>query len=182
MRTASVIQEKQRLGRFYRMRIGRDNLGIMSLFFVMLACGLPSSASESSTLPQNADQQMTHALLLQLGSQVHDTMLDCSHLVHSLYKSAGMDYPYATSHALYRGTEEFHRVLQPSSGDLVVWRGHMGIVVDPSQHLFMSALKTHVKTSSYLSQYWKHRGPLRFFQYIKGCKVHGSALSDSCPP
>ena len=35
------------------------------------------------------------------------------------------------------GTGEFQRVMRLQPGDLVVWRGHVGILVNPEQHLFL---------------------------------------------
>ena len=91
--------------------------------------------------------------------------LDCSHLVHALYGSLGLHYRYATSRTLYSGIRPFQRVSTPALGDLVVWRGHVGIVVNPLQHRFLSALTSGVKVSSYLSGYWQRRGTPRFFRY-----------------
>src|ERR1700693_4427614 len=59
---------------------------------------------------------------------------DCSHFVHELYKRAGFPYEYASSSDLYAGIDEFRRVEKPQSGDLAVWRGHAGIVINPVQH------------------------------------------------
>ena len=63
---------------------------------------------------------------------------DCSHLVHKLYEQAGYPYPYASSTDLYRGTGQFFRARYAHPGDLVVWRGHVGIVVNPRGHSFFS--------------------------------------------
>src|SRR2546425_7798825 len=63
---------------------------------------------------------------------------DCSHLVHAIYKRAGFPYAYASSSDIYKGIAGFERVKQPQTGDLVVWRGHVGIVVSPSRHIFFS--------------------------------------------
>ncbi|SRR5216683_340777 len=147
------------------MKTVKNNLGILSLFLAVLGCSLPVLAMESPAPPQSNEQSVAQTNLLQLGAQLQSTNFDCSHLVHSLYERVGLHYQYATSHTLYRGVEEFQRVLQPISGDVVVWRGHMGIVVDPAKHSFLSALRTHVKTSSYISGYWRHRGPPRFFRF-----------------
>jgi cell wall-associated NlpC family hydrolase len=141
------------------------NLGILNLFLLVFVCQLPALAIGTRTAPQSTEPTTAENYLLQLGSELRFTNFDCSHLVHSLYEHAGLHYPYATSRTLYRGIEEFQRVLQPKSGDVVVWRGHMGIVIDPSQHSFLSALKARVKTSSYISGYWKHRGAPRFFRF-----------------
>ena len=142
-----------------------NNLGILNLMVAVFIFGLPAFAIETPPPTENPEPLVARTNLLQLGSQLHNTSFDCSHLVHSLYERVGLLYPYATSRTLYRGVEEFKRVVQPNSGDLVVWPGHVGIVVDPSQHRFLSALRMGVKTSSYISGYWKHRGPPRFFRF-----------------
>jgi hypothetical protein len=147
------------------MKIVQNNLGIMNLFLVVFFCGLPSFAVESPTPVQSVQSLPAQRLIMQIESQPHMTSFDCSHLVHELYDRVGLHYQYANSRALYRGIEEFQRVLNPSYGDLIVWPGHAGIVVEPSQHRFMSALKTGVKTSSYISRYWKRLGPPRFFRF-----------------
>jgi NlpC/P60 family len=92
---------------------------------------------------------------------------DCSHLVHELYRRAGFPYQYASSSDLYAGIDEFRRVASPQPGDLAVWRGHAGIVVNPAQHSFFSALSSGRGVDSYDSPYWKQRGQPRFFRYIK---------------
>jgi cell wall-associated NlpC family hydrolase len=93
---------------------------------------------------------------------------DCSHLVHAIYGRAGFPYSYAPSSDLYVGTHEFQRVTKPQAGDLVVWRGHAGIVVNPAQHVFFSALRSGFGTDAYDAPYWKSRGRVRFYRYIKG--------------
>lgn len=91
---------------------------------------------------------------------------DCSHLVHDLYDLAGLHYTYAPSMDLYRGVDSFERVRTPQPGDLIVWRGHVGLVVDPSQHSFYSSLSTGPKVDTYNSPAWRRRGPVRFFRYL----------------
>jgi hypothetical protein len=95
---------------------------------------------------------------------------DCSHLVHAIYERAGFPYPYASSSDLYDGSTEFRRVTSPQVGDLVVWRGHLGIVVNPAQHTFFSALRSGLGVDSYNAQHWKERGEVRFYRYIKGSR------------
>ena len=92
---------------------------------------------------------------------------DCSHLVHTIYESAGFSYAYASSSELYAGTGDFRRVSRPQPGDLAVWRGHVGIVVNPSRHSFFSVLHSGPQVEFYDSQYWKQRGPPRFFRYLR---------------
>jgi NlpC/P60 family len=93
---------------------------------------------------------------------------DCSHLVHAIYLRAGFPYTYVRSSDLYAGTDEFQRVTDLQPGDLVVWRGHVGIVVYPAQHIFFSAMRSGIGTDSYQAPYWNRRGEARFYRYIKG--------------
>jgi hypothetical protein len=92
---------------------------------------------------------------------------DCSHLVHAIYEKAGFPYKYQRSSDLYAGVEEFHRVTQPQPGDLIVWPGHAGIVVSPTQHTFYSSLRSGFGMQPYDSVYWKGRGRPHFFRYVK---------------
>ncbi len=94
-----------------------------------------------------------------LDSRIHlSREPDCSHLVHAIYSRAGFPYRYAPSSDLYAGTREFQRVSHPQAGDLVVWQGHAGIVVNPAQHVFFSALRSGFGTDAYDAPYWKGRG------------------------
>ncbi len=102
---------------------------------------------------------------------------DCSHLVHAVYERAGFLYEYAPSSDLYAGIDEFRRVAKPQPGDLVVWRGHAGIVVNPSRHSFFSMLGSGPGVDFYDSPYWKQRGRPRFFRYVK--RVPSGVLSSS---
>jgi len=96
-----------------------------------------------------------------------DFSSDCSHFVHALYERAGFAFEYASSSDLYQGTDEFRRVATPQPGDLAVWRGHAGIVVNPAQHSFFSVLHSGPGVDSYDSPYWRQRGQPRFFRYLK---------------
>lgn len=107
-------------------------------------------------------------LLLRMGQQIETTDLDCSHFMQWLFERAGLYYGYAPSRILYAGMTGFKRVYHPRPGDLIVWPGHMGVVVDPEEETFLSALRSGVKTSSYTSHYWKRRGHPRFFRYLGG--------------
>jgi cell wall-associated NlpC family hydrolase len=91
---------------------------------------------------------------------------DCSHFVHGMYERAGFSYEYASSIDLYQGIEEFLRVTNPQPGDLAVWRGHVGIVVDPAERSFISVLHSGPGIDYYDTRYWKRRGRPRFFRYI----------------
>jgi hypothetical protein len=110
---------------------------------------------------------------------------DCSHFVHGLYKRAGFPYAYAASVDLYAGIDEFRRVVNPQPGDIAVWRGHAGIVVNPAQHSFFSLLTSGPGVESYDSPYWKRRGRPRFFRYVKvpsGDASSGSLRTASLNP
>jgi len=96
-----------------------------------------------------------------------DFSTDCSHFVHELYERAGFLYEYASSSDLYEGTSEFRQVANAQPGDLAVWPGHTGIVVNPDQHSFFSILRSGLGVDSYDSPYWKQRGRPRFFRYLK---------------
>ncbi len=92
---------------------------------------------------------------------------DCSHLVHQIYALAGFSYPYASSFDLYDGTDSFRRVTAPHPGDLVVWPGHVGIVVDPAEHTFYSSVQSGLRTEAYDGPYWRSLGRPRFYRYIR---------------
>jgi NlpC/P60 family len=92
---------------------------------------------------------------------------DCSHLVNAIYAQAGFSYSYASSSELYAGVRQFQRVTSPQPGDVVVWPGHTGIMINPGQHSFFSALRTGHGVELYDAPYWKAKGRPRFFRYVK---------------
>lgn len=95
------------------------------------------------------------------------TRYDCSHFVNGQYRRAGFPYKYASSSELYAGVAEFRRVSSPQPGDLAVWPGHAGIVVNPVEHSFLSVLHTGPGVDKYDSKYWKRRGRPRFLRYVE---------------
>jgi len=97
---------------------------------------------------------------------------DCSHLVHDVYEQAGFPYDYVSSRELYIGSTNFTRVRAPQPGDLIVWRGHVGIVIDPKQHSFFSFVRSGPDTLFYDSPYWRSRGIARFFRYVTEKPLH----------
>jgi cell wall-associated NlpC family hydrolase len=108
---------------------------------------------------------------------------DCSHLVHKLYEQVGHPYPYASSLDLYRGTGPFLRVRYAHPGDLVVWRGHVGIVVNPREHSFFSTTSSGARTENYRSAYWRGRGYPHFFRYLtKSPLKDGLSEASNRPP
>jgi cell wall-associated NlpC family hydrolase len=145
----------------------------------LVTCALAQnpSATESSGRIRAAGDHKLKTLTKDDGREVVEVALDkrirmgrkrdCSHLVHAIYEQAGFSYPYASSSDLYRGTDDFRRVKKPQPGDLVVWRGHVGIVVNPARREFYSFLRHGPGIDEYDAQYWKERGPVRFYRYIK---------------
>jgi hypothetical protein len=97
---------------------------------------------------------------------------DCSHLVHDIYEQVGFPYEYVSSRELYIGSTNFTRVRVPQGGDLVVWRGHVGIVIDPQLHSFFSFVSSGPDTQFYDSPYWRSRGIARFFRYVTDKPLH----------
>jgi len=99
---------------------------------------------------------------------------DCSHLVHAIYLRAGLPYAYVPSSDIYDGADPFQRVKHPQPGDLIAWRGHVGMVMDPREHLFYSFTSSEgPATDDYQSSYWKSRGKPRFYRYVKGVACSG---------
>ena len=146
------------------------------LGFVLLA---GSSVVQAQVRPQlQKTNSSPHLLPAQEGKIIVDAALqrgrladrqpDCSHLTHDVYTRAGYPYPYARSIDLYVGIPRFVRVTKPQPGDLVVWRGHVGIVVDPAQHSFYSSVRSGLRTNLYDAPEWKARGPARFYRYAAG--------------
>jgi len=137
--------------------------------------GQPKAVLQDAAVDQQQDYDSTlnqddRLSLIAAALDAHvrrDSEHDCSHLVHAIYEEAGFPYAYAPSSDLYAGVEGFQRVKQPEPGDLIVWRGHAGIVVQPSKHIFFSFMTSGPGTDDYQSPYWRGRGHPRFFRYIK---------------
>jgi cell wall-associated NlpC family hydrolase len=162
---------------------------------VLILCGLagnPSAAqrevrkhegaeSASGDGARVASQALTPdeglaVIAAALDSRVHlRAKRDCSHLVHAIYDRAGFPYSYVDSSDLYVGTTDFERVAHPQPGDLVVWRGHVGIVINPSKHVFFSAMSSGPGIDSYDAPDWKRREPARFFRYVKRDSVQNAS-------
>jgi cell wall-associated NlpC family hydrolase len=111
---------------------------------------------------------------------------DCSHLVHAIYERAGFPYVYASSDDLYAGVQGFQRVPHPQPGDLIVWSGHVGIVVRPSKHVFFSFMSAGPGIDNYEAPYWVNRGQARFYRYVKsdpcaGCTAVSTTLQRTRP-
>lgn len=149
-------------------------LGKLLILVTLAAIAVcPAAAKEKSHARRVTSHQLTKkdrrlivAAALDSRASREDTG-DCSHLVHEIYGAAGFPYTYAPSNDLYAGVGSFQRVKKPLPGDLVVWRGHVGIVIKPSKHSFFSYVSSGPGTENYKSAYWKHRGAARFYRYVK---------------
>lgn len=141
------------------------NGGQALMFFLALGVLQQFCRAESNSNLADMARVRTSDAIISLGTRVQETALDCSHFVNSLFQQAGLYYKYVPSRALYRGTAAFRRVYRPQPGDLIVWPGHVGIVVDPEHTTFISALRRGVRISSYTSRYWRRRGHARFLRY-----------------
>src|ERR1051326_1536398 len=123
--------------------------------------------SDQRVLLSAEQGQALAEFVLQSGPRVRPRP-DCSHLVHLLYERAGLLYPYEGSRVLYRGVADFKRVKKPQPGDLVVWRGHVGIVISPEETTFLSSVRSGVITESWTAKHWLARGRPHFFRYRIG--------------
>jgi hypothetical protein len=139
-------------------------------FFLCCLIAVPAAPAQESQHKTAAPRPLTRheglaIVRTALYSRHHES--DCSHLVHAVYERVGFTYDYAPSSDLYSGTEKFRRMTKPQPGDLAVWRGHAGIVVNPAQHSFFSLLSSGPGVDCWDSSYWKQWGRPRFFRYLK---------------
>ena len=126
----------------------------------------PSAERSEETRPLTKAEGRLIVLATSSAARDVEDESDCSHLVHDLYEQAGFRYEYVSSRDLYTGNANFVRVHHPQPGDLIVWRGHVGIVIDPREHSFFSSLRTGADTQFYDSAYWRARGAHRFYRYV----------------
>jgi len=163
--------------RVRRMKLQREASGGQGFALaVSLVClmGVAPASAQNADAPQEKPFA-TRLLSVDEGRSIANTALeqeqpapgtqDCSHVIHEIYGSAGFEYPYASSFELFAGSENFARVRYPHAGDLIVWPGHVGIIVDPLQHSFSSLVSTGFDVQDYEGAYWKSRGRPRFYRY-----------------
>jgi cell wall-associated NlpC family hydrolase len=154
--------------------------------FIALCLATASVALGQNVRPPSADTPGPRPIARTEGRKILATIptvdadseseTDCSHLVHDVYAQAGFPYDYVTSRELYIGNTNFTRVRAPQAGDLVVWRGHVGIVIDPKEHSFFSSVRSGPDTLFYDSPYWQSRGTARFFRYMTEKPLRGQTL------
>jgi hypothetical protein len=147
----------------------------------------PSGKHASKKHAHQADRTLTPddglaVIAAALDSKVRrDSAHDCSHLVNAIYRHAGFPYLYVSSDDLYDGVEGFRRVTHPQPGDLIVWPGHVGIVVRPSRHVFFSFLTAGPGIDDYRSRYWVGRGTPHFYRYVKNDPCAGCQSVSALP-
>jgi hypothetical protein len=160
------------------------------LIFVWLIGGLPGEAQITASVREPRSDSPSRLLNAREGRSIADAAWeqnetasgtrDCSHFVHQVYLNAGFEYPYASSFDIYAGNENFQRVRMPQAGDMIVWPGHLGIVVDPVEHSFYSLVSTGWQAQDYQGPYWKSRGRPRFYRYkTAGADVLSGARTPS---
>ena len=160
----------------------------LALFGVLAICALHAQEKSGDSKSTPAHRDPPRKTLNEKDRQVVlDAALDwrksrpsghdCSHLVHSIYARAGFPYRYADSDDLYAGVQGFQRVSRPLPGDVIVWHGHSGIVVEPSRHIFFSFLSAGPGIDNYKSRYWRGRGQPRYYRYIKNDPCAGCTLA-----
>ncbi len=167
--------------------------GVMLLLLIGLCGGVLSTAQQNQAAKTPSAKATTSPRMVLLAAEDGLTVLaaaldernrlsgkaDCSHLVHDVYERAGFSYTYVPSSDLYTGIAEFRRTTRPQPGDLVVWPGHVGILISPTQHTFYSSLNSGFGVESYDSAYWSQRGRPRFLRYVKHA---GTALAAVAKP
>jgi NlpC/P60 family len=168
------------------MRLHQKHIALGLVLCGLVPCLASSQSTRSSGAIPRAHANRHGAVTLTpddglsviaaaLDSHLHSADLrDCSHLVHAIYDRAGFSYPYASSSDLYRGNDHFQRVTHAQPGDLVVWSGHVGIVVNPARRAFFSALGDGPGIDAYDAQYWRQRGPARFYRYLKSGRARAA--------
>jgi hypothetical protein len=164
---AAVCESYKMMGRF---------------IFAALCLATASTALAQNVRPASAETHGPRPIARTEGRKIlaaiprvdveSESETDCSHLVHDIYEQAGFPYEYVSSRELYIGSTNFARVRVPRAGDLVVWRGHVGIVIDPQRHSFFSFVSSGPDTQFYDSPYWRSRGIARFFRYVTGKPLH----------
>jgi cell wall-associated NlpC family hydrolase len=105
--------------------------------------------------------------------------IDCSHFVYQVLNGARQRVAEASKAPApqivdYRSTSTieasglFVAVSITQATDLVMWDGHVGIVLDPANGVFIGAQNsTGVAESNYLTGYWKERGVQKFLRFFQ---------------
>jgi hypothetical protein len=146
---------------------------------VLCLCALRTVTLEAAAAAPTEPAPVVRLVTAEQGRAIVDAALeqpargaqDCSHLVHEIYSLAGYEYTYASSFELYAGHASFRRVRYPQAGDLIAWRGHVGVVLEPRQHTFYSLVRSGLQAEDYTGPYWRSRGRPRFYRYVVGPRI-----------
>jgi lipoprotein Spr len=94
--------------------------------------------------------------------------VDCSHFIWEVLKEAGHPHAeYVTARDMPHSGHYSRVHSLPAAGDIVHFDGppaHVGIIVDPTQGLFIGAQSHGVEQASYKTGYWSHKNPT-FYRY-----------------
>lgn len=154
----------------------------LCLCVILLGTGISARARDNAAPTLlSADQGQALADFAARSGPAIYPQPDCSHLVYMLYTQAGLNYPYEGSRVLHRGAPDFVRVKTPQPGDLIVWMGHVGIVLSPEDNSFLSSVRSGIISESWTNDYWRVRGRPRFFRYVLGPKADLTLLADLAP-
>jgi hypothetical protein len=159
-------EEKAKLGWVANQRLTVAS-GLAWVCFIGVAAGaqVPDSTQKLASTRRLLTMEEGRSIVTAAWEQSARGMQDCSHLVHQIYLNAGFEYPYVSSFEIYAGNRSFARVRFPHAGDVIVWPGHVGIVVDPLKHSFYSLVSTGLEEQDYEAPYWKSRGRPRFYRF-----------------
>ncbi len=152
-----------------RKLVSAARLGCFCLFAASLALAqtsIPPQEHERTSRPLTEKEGRAIAIAAREHEPEVRGKPDCSHLVHTIYRLAGFEYPFANSQDLYAGADSFERVKTPQAGDLITWPGHVGIVLDTVRHTFYSSVRSWMRAEFYDGPYWKARGKPRFYRYV----------------
>jgi cell wall-associated NlpC family hydrolase len=106
-----------------------------------------------------------------------DDGIDCSHFVYQTLNTARTEVAAGGQFSLqpidYLSTSAmedsgcFLPVTVPEAGDLVMWVGHVGIIVDTAAGKFIGAqTSTGVAEATYRTGYWSTKPGKRFRRYV----------------
>jgi cell wall-associated NlpC family hydrolase len=96
----------------------------------------------------------------------HDE-LDCSHFVWRVFKRFVPRLPYLSTDA-FLGSQFFEPLSDPPRPpDLVLWEGHVAILVNPEAGSFIgSQSSTGVAIATFQNPYWHERHPIAYLGLV----------------
>jgi len=88
--------------------------------------------------------------------------IDCSNLVHIIYTNSGLSYEYATTRDMHSDSAKygFLKTTSPKDGDIVLISGHMGVITDVTNTLWVNSGRHGPVENNYMKNWW---GPDRVF-------------------